>query len=182
MARLPYPDLSSVPETVRAHLGDNPANVSRMLAGASEAIFTGYAAFGQGLLQGSALPPKLRELAILRVGHLSHSRYELYQHEAFGRFVGLSDEQLRAIAAGDANSPALNQAEVAVMEFVDDIVTNVGASDATLSALRNHLDDTQVIDLIMVTGAYMMVCRLLETTGVELDPDPIDWNAFTDEQ
>lgn len=181
MARLPYPDLSNLPDAVLAELGDKPANVSRMLAGASEAVFTGYAAFGQGLLQGSALPAKLREIAILRVGYISKSRYEVYQHEAFGRFVGLSDEQIAAVQAGDSSSPALNEAEVAVMEFVEDIVKNVGASDATLSALRKHLDDTQVIDLILVTGAYMMVCRLLETTGVELDADPIDWNAFSEE-
>lgn len=179
MARLPYPDLTQVSDTVRAEVGDNPPNVTRMLAGASEAVFNGFGAFGRALIGGSPLPPKLREIAILRVGYISNAKYELFQHEAFGRFVGLSEEQLAAVKSGDTASPALDETERAVLAFAEDLVVNVRASDATLDAVRRHLGDSQVIDLIMVTGAYMMVCRLLETTGVELDAVPIDWDAMT---
>jgi 4-carboxymuconolactone decarboxylase len=73
----------------------------------------------------------------------------------------------------------LSEPEAAALSFVDDIVENVRASDANLAAVRANLTDRQVIDLILVTGYYMMICRLLETGGVELDADPIDWRAFT---
>jgi alkylhydroperoxidase family enzyme len=66
-----------------------------------------------------------------------------------------------------------------VLEFVDDLVENVRAGDATLAAVRKHLSDAQVVDLILVSGAYMMISRFLETTGVEIDDQPIDWKAFT---
>ncbi|MEZ5737472.1 MAG: carboxymuconolactone decarboxylase family protein [Novosphingobium sp.] len=150
-----------------------------MLAVASEPVFQTFGKMAGAFINGSSLPPKLRELAILRVGYLSDSRYETFQHEALGRFVGLSEDQISAIEAGDPSAGALDDVESAVLEFVDDLVKNVRASDATLSAVRDHLDDSQVVDLILVTGSYMTVCRLLETAGVELDPDPIDWNAFT---
>ena len=43
---------------------------------------------------------------------------------------------------------------------------------ATLAAVRQQFCDRQVLDLIMLIGLYMTVCRLLETTGVEPDPIP----------
>jgi alkylhydroperoxidase family enzyme len=43
-----------------------------------------------------------------------------------------------------------------------------------LAAVRSHLSDQAVVDLILVIGLYMTVSRLLETTGVELDHAPID--------
>ena len=178
MPRIAYADEASLSEAVRAHLGRNPANVTRMMAVASEPVFGALGDLGSAFIRGSALAPKLRELAILRVGYLSNAIYETFQHEALGRFVGLTDGQIAAIKAGDQNSDTLDEAETAVLAFVDDIVINVRASDDTLSAVRRHLADSQVVDLILVTGYYMTVSRLLETTGVELDADPIDWNRF----
>jgi len=180
MPRIPYADLATLSAEVRAAIGENPANVSRMLATASNGVFHGVNAAGRALINGSTLAPNIRELAILRVGYISKSRYETFQHEALARHVGMSEAEIAAIEAGDPNAPALSAAQSAVLEFVDDLVTNVRASDRTLDAVRLHLDDAQVLDLIMVSGYYMMICRVLETTGVELDSDPIDWNTIAE--
>lgn len=181
MPRIPYPDEASLSESVREHLGEIPANVTRMMARASEPVFLAVSEVGGAFIKGSPLPPKLREIAILRVGYLSNAPYETFQHEALGKFVGLTDEQIDAIRAGAKDSASLDAAERAVLAFVDDIVANVRASDATLGAVRGHLDDTQLVDLIFVTGCYMMISRFLETTGVEIDENPIDWAHFTKE-
>ena len=71
----------------------------------------------------------------------------------------------------------LGEAGQAVLVFVDDLVKNVRPSDATLAGVRKHLSDTEVIDLTLVSGMYMMVSRFLETTGIELDDKPIDWGG-----
>jgi alkylhydroperoxidase family enzyme len=176
MARIAYRDPAELSEAARAKLGEVPANVTRMLAVASEPVFLQISDVGGALIRGSSLPAQLREVAILRVGYLSNSRYETFQHEALGRYVGLSGDQIAAIRTGDAT--ALGEAEAAVLLFVDDVVRNVRASDATLAGVRRHLDDTQVADLLIVTGFYMLVCRFLETSGVELDVEAIDWDAM----
>ena len=148
------------------------------MAAASEPVYRGLGQLGSALISGSSLPPVLRELAILRVGYISRSAYELFQHEALARHVGMSEAQIDAIRGGDAASPALDQAERDVLVFVEDLIANVRASDANLAAVRRHLSDQHVVDLIVVTGYYMMICRLLETSGVEIEASPIDWNAF----
>src|SRR5579864_5093307 len=106
MPRIAYADEANLSDEVRAHLGRNPANVSRMMAVASEPVFRAVSEIGGALIRGSALQPKLRELAILRVGYLSDAAYETFQHEALGRFVGLTDDQIAAIKAGDQGAKA----------------------------------------------------------------------------
>lgn len=175
MPRIPYAETTGPADP-------DLANVTRMLAVASPPVSKGMGDLGSAFIRGSPLPPKLRELAILRVGYISKAIYETWQHESLGRFVGLSDDQIAAIKAGDGSSPALDAAQRAVLAFVDDVVFNVRASDATLAGVRQHLGDAQVVDLILVSGYYMTISRLLETTGVELDAEPIDWNAFMQPQ
>ena len=182
MPRIPYPELSGLSQEVRDSIGEKPANVSLMMAVASAPVFKGLGQLGSAHISGSGLPPRLRELAILRVGYMSGSAYEVFQHEALARYVGLSDAQIDAIRSGDARSPVLDAAERDVMAFVEDLVANVRASDATLAAVRKHLDDSQVVDLILVSGYYMTVCRLLETTGVEIEETPIDWSTMVPPQ
>ena len=172
---MPYIDIDSLPVASRALLGPEPLNITRMLVGASCDVALGFTAFASALFKADALSPRLREIAILRVGHLSHCDYEVYQHEALGRFLGLTDEDFHAIAAGGAAAERLGQEAVDVIAFVDDIVHNVRAGDARFDAVRCHLNPQQVLDLILVIGFYMMVCRFLETTGVDMDGRSLDW-------
>jgi len=180
MARIPYPDPATLPEAMRRVVRENPSNVTRMLAAASEPVFKGVAALSMGFMgESSPLPPKLREIAILRVGYLSNSAYEVFQHEALARYVGLNDAEIAAVRAGGSAASVLGEAGAAVLAYAEDLVKNVRASDATLAAVRRHLSDTQVVDLTLVTGMYMMISRFLETTGVEIDDAPIDWKEVT---
>ena len=173
MTRIPYADTAKLSETVKATLARAPINIMRMVANASEPVFNGFGQFSAGFYQPSDLDPVLREVAILRVGYISKSAYEVFHHEGLGREVGLSDAQIAAIKAGRPD-PVLTPAQQAVMAFADDVILNVRAGDATLAAVRAHLSDRAVVDLILVIGLYMTVSRLLETAGVELDQAPID--------
>src|SRR5258706_7669836 len=110
MPRIPYPDPARLPEAMRKRLEGNPANVTRMLAAASEPVWNGISALGGGFINGSPLPAKLREIAILRVGYLSNAKNEVFHHEALAPHVGLSEAQIAAIRAGGAAAAALGEA------------------------------------------------------------------------
>jgi alkylhydroperoxidase family enzyme len=172
MPRIPYPDPASLSDTVRGYLDRAGLNIMRMMANASEPVFEGFGAFSAAFYRPSELDPLLREVGILRVGHLSKSAYEVFHHEGLGRQLGLSEAQVAAIAAGKPDA-SLTPAQNAVMAFADDIIQNVRADDETLAAVRAHISDQALVDLILVIGLYMTVSRLLETTGVELDHAPL---------
>ena len=176
MPRIAYADPATLPDSVRTSVARAPINVVRMMAGASDGVFNGFNAFS-GAFYGpnSSLPPTLREVAILRVGYMSHASYETFQHEASARLAGLGDGQIEAIKHGGEHVEALDAVQQAVMNFTEDVVKNVKASDATLAAVRRHLSDKQVLDLTLLIGLYMMVSRFLETAGVDLDAKVLDW-------
>lgn len=171
MPRIPYPDPAELPEDLRAMVERGKLNVIRMMVGASPQVCRKLEEFSFTFYRDSPLPADLREVAILCVGKLSGSAYEVQQHEAMAQAVGLSRAQVDAILAGDAASPLLDARHKAVMAYVDDIVLNVRASDATLAGAMAHLSREQLIDLTLVSGLYMTVARLLETAGVELDTE-----------
>jgi hypothetical protein len=65
--------------------------------------------------------------------------------------------------------------EKAVLRFTDDVVRNVKASDKTLKAVQAFLSPGAVVELTLTIGYYMMVCRFLETTGVEGEDGQAEW-------
>ena len=64
---------------------------------------------------------------------------------------------------------------VPVLRYTDDVVRNVKASDKTLKAVQAFLTPGAVVELTLTIGYYMMVCRLLETTGVEGEEGQAEW-------
>jgi alkylhydroperoxidase family enzyme len=56
--------------------------------------------------------------------------------------------------------------EKAVLRFTDDVVRNVKASTRP-EGVQAFLTPGALVELTLTIGYYMMVCRFLETTGVE---------------
>lgn len=177
MARIPYYDPSKASPKLAELMGKlQPAlNIYRMLAN-SDSGSRGFVHLGNALLFRGKLDPKLRELAILRVGWLSRASYEVFQHERIGRDAGLSEAKIRAVAKG-ADDPAFDDADRAVLRFVDDVVKNVKASDATFQAVAARLNHEQLTELVLTIGYYMMVSRFLETMGVDDEAGQAEWRA-----
>ena len=168
MARVPYPDQTLVPEHLRRIASTRlPLNIYRMLMHAETAM-PGYVDLGRRLLHDLALDPVLREMAILRVGFLSGSRYEIHQHAQIARAVGMSEVRLAAVEEGP-DSEDLDEVEVLLLRFTDEVVAGVKASDATFDGLRAALGDRRLAELTLVIGFYMMACRFLENFEVDIE-------------
>ena len=58
-------------------------------------------ALGSAIRYSTSLSDRAREIAILVVAAHWRSEFEQYAHEAIGRAVGLTDDELRAIRGGD---------------------------------------------------------------------------------
>jgi alkylhydroperoxidase family enzyme len=142
-------------------------NLFRMLAHAPP-VLEGFAKLGGALLFDSTLEPRLREIAILRVGMSADARYEVEKHVAIGKAVGLTEDELTALhpSRGQLLDGAV---ERAVVRLVDELRNSPRASDEALAGVRAHLSDRAVVELVVTIGYYGLVCRVLETLGVELE-------------
>lgn len=169
MARLPYVDPDKAPEPVREALERvPPINIFRMIANA-ETAFRPWLAFGGALLSSLELDARLRELVILHVGRLSGAEYEWVQHVPIARAVGASEEDVAAIERGELDADCLGADVHAALRFTTEVVHDVRASDEALAAVREHLSPRAVVELLLVIGQYMMVARVAETAGIEID-------------
>ena len=114
------------------------------------------------------LSPKLRELAILSVGHATGSEYEIAHHQSHGRKAGLTDQQLAAVA--DAESTELfNEAERAVIALARESTNKVNVSDPVWAAAAEHLDDQQMVELTLTIAWYNSGVRIMGLLGIELE-------------
>ncbi len=123
--------------------------------------------FNGHLLYSSTLPPRLRELAVLRVAHLTNSEYEWRHHVRMGRDVGLTDEAIDGIQRGEAT----DELDSAILRAVDELQAKSVISDETWTALSEHLDERQRMDLVFTIGCYGALAMAINTFGVEPDQE-----------
>jgi alkylhydroperoxidase family enzyme len=170
MARLPYVDPETAPEAVRSLLAALPAslNVFRMMAHA-ETCFEPLVRLGAAILGAQRLSAKLRELAILRVAALSPAPYEWTQHVSIAAMVGATGAQIEALERGDCAAACFDDLERAVLRFTTEAVRDVRVSDAPFAEVSGRLSPQEVVELLLAVGYYMLIARLLESTGVEPD-------------
>jgi 4-carboxymuconolactone decarboxylase len=171
MPRIPYPDVSKLPETMQKTLAAIPLNVVRINAHASQPLFEAQGQLGRAIANPEVLEPRLRETVILRVAYLSNSAYELHHHVPLGRAAGLTEVELAAIA--DRDYAVLNPLLAAAARFTDEVVTQLSPSDGTLANLRKQTSDQVLINIVLAIGCYMSIARLIAVTGIEPDVDAL---------
>lgn len=147
----------------------NPEQSSNILATFVNhpALTKEFLRFNTHLLFNSTLPPRLRELAILRVAHRTDSQYEWVQHVKMGRRVGLTDEDIAGVQRGEA-ADAFDRT---VLAAVDELLEKYELSDAAWSALGERFDKRQRMDFVFTVGCYVTVSMALKTFGVELEQE-----------
>jgi alkylhydroperoxidase family enzyme len=172
MARLPYVDPATAPERVRETLAGvaAPLKIFNMMAHA-ESNLRSLLRLGGTILSKQQLSGRLRELAVLRVAKLSGARYEWQQHVPIGQAAGITEAQTVALDAGNIDAACFDRRERLVLRFTDEVVRDVRASDDTFAQMRRQFSPREIVELILAVGYYMMIARLLETTGVDLEPD-----------
>jgi alkylhydroperoxidase family enzyme len=126
-----------------------------------------YLKFSTYLLYGSTLPPRIRELVILRVAHRRGCTYEWTHHVDMGKKVGLTDADIAAARSGSAD----NDFDRALFCAVDELDEKSNISDQTWAALSERLDERQRMDLVFTTGNYIALAMALNTFGVEVEKD-----------
>jgi alkylhydroperoxidase family enzyme len=171
MARLPYVDPATAPARVRETLAGvaAPLNIFNMMAHA-ESNLRSLLRLGGTILSKQQLKGRLRELAILRIAKLSGARYEWVQHVPIGQAAGITDAQIAALDGGKTDAACFDARERLVLRFTDEVVRDVRASDDTFAQITQEFSPREIVELILAIGYYMMIARLLETTGVDLEP------------
>jgi 4-carboxymuconolactone decarboxylase len=111
-----------------------------------------------------ALDPAVRELIVLRIAVLNNAPYEWSAHEPAARGAGVTDAQLEAVKTGE--TAAFDEPQKAALAYAEAMTVHIDVPDATFAALREHFDETGVVEVTAVAAAYNMVSRFLVALDV----------------
>ncbi|WP_270935158.1 carboxymuconolactone decarboxylase family protein [Falsiroseomonas oryzae] len=167
MPRLRYLALEDLAPADRDLLA-RPIHLYRAMANAP-GLTRAFLGLANQIRHRSRLDPRLRDLAILQVAWVLRSAYEWSHHIRIGRDFGVTEADLRLVAQGGA---ATEPAVAAVLQAAREIAEGDGTlPDGTLAALRAHLAEDAVTELLLVSAFYVGVARFLRAADIGVEPD-----------
>lgn len=170
MARIEYPDLSSLESEVREFLVDRPLiNVFRMWLHAPT-VFRTVATLGAYQFSSLELSPRSRELLILMVSQTFEAPYVWDQHVPISEVCGVTEAERESLLCGPPALEAFSEKDIAYLAFVQAVATAPQVADDVLMAVRAHLSDREVVEVVGLVGYYFMLGRMATVLDVESDP------------
>jgi AhpD family alkylhydroperoxidase len=174
MARVPYLDRDdssaeskALWDRLEAERKMPTGNIFRAMANAP-VLLDAFLSYANALRDGSELGPRLRELAVLTVGHATGSEYEIAHHQSHGRKAGISPEQLAAVPEFET-SDLFDDADRAVMALAKESTQHVNVSDATWSAAAARLSEQQMVELALTIAWYNSGVRTMGLLDIDLE-------------
>jgi 4-carboxymuconolactone decarboxylase len=121
-------------------------------------------AVGAALRFSGELSDRAREIAILLVGRHFASDFEVSAHEAVGRRIGLSDDDLSDVADGQAPRSS-DSAERLVTEIVVRLLTYQDLDAALYERAARELGESVIFELTTLVGYYSLLAVQLRVFG-----------------
>jgi AhpD family alkylhydroperoxidase len=144
----------------------NPPHIFLTL-GRNKGLFWGWLHFAGRLMPGGKLPRRETELVILRVAGTRGSDYELTQHRAMGRKVGLSENEVARAESGD--NTGWSEQRATLLAATDELLATRDLGDDAWAALSGQFDARTCVEILMLVGHYDMLATMLRTLRVKPD-------------
>jgi 4-carboxymuconolactone decarboxylase len=144
-----------------------PFNIHKALANAP-ALMGAWIGFGNHILFNSLLPAREREIVILRIAWNARCAYEWGQHARVAAMVGMDRAEVDRIPHGpDATGWSAHDA--ALIRATDTLQSCQDITDGDWAVLKETFSDEQMIDLIFLTGEFVLVAMALKALRVPPD-------------
>ncbi|WP_194837133.1 carboxymuconolactone decarboxylase family protein [Nocardia sp. XZ_19_369] len=130
-------------------------------------LFSRMRPLGAGILGHGRLPPRDREIVILRTCARANAEYEWGIHAVLqAPEVGLTPGQIDA-TVGNPDHPAWSPNDTTLIRLVDEIHDTATISDTLWPDLTSHYRDDQILELITTTGWYRLLSTVINTARLD---------------
>lgn len=106
----------------------------------------------------------------MRIAWLCQTEYEWSHHSISGKQAGLSDQEILRITKGP-DAKGWTSFDATLLQAVDELHKDTRINDSTWEALAKNYTEQQLMDLVFTVGQYTLVSMVLNSFGVELDPN-----------
>ena len=115
--------------------------------------------------KNTSLPERVHEVVILAVGASWASAYELYAHSAVAKSVGLPEDAVKALAAGQVPG-GLSEQEESAYAFAHQLAAERRVAPETYARAKAAFGDKGLVDVVMLVGLYLVTCAALNAFEV----------------
>jgi AhpD family alkylhydroperoxidase len=145
-------------------VGGKKPNIFTTL-GRQRKLFRGWLYYSGKLMPGGKLPRRESELIILTIATLRECEYERRHHLRIGKKAGVTAEQIEHL--GDVTWTGWSPRERALVGAAVQFVSDKNVDDVAWAALREHLNDAESIEFLLLCGQYDSLATVLLTLKVQ---------------
>lgn len=189
MVRIPYVDPEDLPEENQhllktsmdagdleeayQHLFSTEARNVHRAIGNNPAVLEGFRTSNATLWNEAGVTERQRELVILATARALDSRYEWHQHVRHALGVGLTPEEIRAVARGDYDE--FPETEAALLAYVAALAQGE-VDDDQHARVAAQFDDSAVVGITMLASGYVGLARALAAFDVDPEEPFVGWD------
>lgn len=144
-----------------------PESVATMLR--HPVIYRAFANFAAARHAALTIDRRDLEIFVLRTGRLCGSHYVWGEHVAFAKQAGATAEEIERAVTGSAH-PDWNDRDRALNRMSEELHETAFVSDETWAVMAAHFTDQQLMELLMMAGAYHEIAYLYNAMRVRLIP------------
>ncbi|HJO91962.1 MAG TPA: hypothetical protein QF753_01065 [Victivallales bacterium] len=171
MNNMKLPPIESLSKDVQEKLKSLPeVNLYKRLAILEKSFIPILDVFNSFYTKDSNMPPKLREIAILRVGRNTGSSYEVHQHKLVSKSTGLASQDVNYILI-ENEVTQLSKTENLVCKAVDEFTSYFSLTEETQEEFYSLLPTKTVMELILLISMYTGLACFIKGTDVQIETD-----------
>lgn len=171
---IPLPEIDELSPELQNVVKGFPLNVILMMANAPASTKT-LVDFANTILFQSRFDARQREIAVLRVAHVTRAPYEWAQHANLAAAVGVSAREMEIIRSEEPVT-SLDEDGNLLCRVADEISRDVRLSDEGLRLIMARYGVREATELILCVSYFNMISRFLESTRVPFEGQPsLDW-------
>lgn len=164
---IPLPSIESLPQEIKEIVQAFPLNIFLMTANAP-ASFKGLGELARSILFESEFDPRKREIAVLRVAHVTRAIYEWTHHVAVAKQTGLTEDEIEKIKSEEPVVSLGDEGNL-LCRVADEISRDVKLSDEALTLILDRYGVRGATELILCVSYFNFLSRFLESTRVKLE-------------
>ena len=166
---------ADAPLTVRSFFErGQPGPITATMAHVPE-LLNATMPFVGAALSPAALGFREKELIILRTSVLQQCRYCVGTHSVVALQAKLSDAEIEALRSPEIPAGLFSAREQVLLQWVDQLALTAGAlTEAARQELLEHYEEHEVVDLLICSGATVMLNRYATALELPLAPAHIE--------
>ncbi|KKK46064.1 MAG: Carboxymuconolactone decarboxylase family protein [Candidatus Lokiarchaeum sp. GC14_75] len=132
-------------------------------------LFLRWGLFANQVFVHSDIPPREKEIIILRIAWLSQSEYEWEHHVAGAKQAKLfSDEVIKRIKQGP-EAEGWDFFDASLVRAVDELYAKNCMSDSTWKILSERYKTNQLIEILFIVGYYNLLALTMNSLGAQVE-------------